>query len=107
LTGRKVIAVSPLIAGQAIKGPAAKMCSELGLSPTSLTVARHYGAQSEGGVLMGFMLDLLDMDEKQQIQDLGIQVSVVDTLMKTPSDRVRLASQSLAFGERLLSIKEV
>jgi LPPG:FO 2-phospho-L-lactate transferase len=103
---RTVVAVSPLIGGRAVKGPAAKMFAELGLAPSALTVAHHYGAQSGGGLLTGFILDGVDEDQRDPIVELGVQALVADTLMKTPSDRLRLAEKALNFGEQLLLQKE-
>lgn len=96
LAAQRVVAVSPIIAGQAVKGPAAKMYAELGIEPSALSVARQYH-----GLLAGFVLDSSDRHLAPDIQDLGIQPLVVDTLMKTPADRQRLAQQVLEFGLNL------
>ncbi len=98
---RPVVAVSPIIAGEAVKGPAAKMYAELGVEPSALAVARHYGASETGGLLTGFVLDNLDLGLKEEICALGIEVLVTDTLMRTPNDRSRLAKEVLKFGEDL------
>ncbi|NUM45239.1 MAG: 2-phospho-L-lactate transferase, partial [Anaerolineales bacterium] len=65
---RKVVAVSPIIAGQAVKGPAAKMYAELGVEPSALAVARHYG-----GLLEGFVFDKQDMQVLAEVQALGLR----------------------------------
>lgn len=93
LGARPVAAVSPIIGGQAVKGPAAKMYAELGIEPSALAVARHYA-----GLLTGFVLDERDGDQAAGIQDLGLQVLVVDTLMEYPADRTRLAQDVIEFG---------
>lgn len=89
-----VIAVSPIIAGQTVKGPAAKMYTELGIQPSAVAVARHYFP-----LLTGFILDQVDASDEPDIADLNISVLVTDTLMRTSSDRLRLANQTLSFGE--------
>ncbi len=94
-TRGKVIAVSPIIAGQAVKGPAAKMYAELGVEPSALAVAKHYG-----GLLAGFVLDRQDGMQEEAIRELGIRPFVTETLMKTPADRVRLAGDVLRFFEQ-------
>jgi LPPG:FO 2-phospho-L-lactate transferase len=96
LAKQRVVAVSPIIAGQAVKGPAAKMYRELGIEPSALAVARHYQE-----LLAGFVLDEEDEMESSAVSALGMQSLVVDTLMKTPADRQRLAEQVLDFGEKL------
>jgi LPPG:FO 2-phospho-L-lactate transferase len=90
-----VIAVSPIIAGQTVKGPAAKMYAELGIQPSAVAVARHYLP-----ILTGFILDQVDASDEREIADLGISTLVTDTLMRNSSDRLRLADQALSFGER-------
>jgi LPPG:FO 2-phospho-L-lactate transferase len=97
---RLVLAVSPIIAGQAVKGPAAKMYLELGKVPSSLAVARHYGAQVDGGLLDGFVIDTLDSIQAQSVIDLSIRLLVTETLMKNPLDRSTLAEKILNFAEQ-------
>jgi LPPG:FO 2-phospho-L-lactate transferase len=92
----RVIAVSPIIGGQTVKGPAAKMYAELGIQPSALSVARHYGA-----LLAGFVLDSQDADLAQAVRELGVRPSVTNTLMVSPSDRRRLAEEMLAFSTGL------
>jgi LPPG:FO 2-phospho-L-lactate transferase len=93
------VAVSPIIGGQTVKGPAAKMFKELGLESSALTVAQHYGAS----LLTGFVLDEVDAGLADDIRRLGIQPLVTNTLMKTAEDRQRLAQDVLHFIERLAS----
>jgi LPPG:FO 2-phospho-L-lactate transferase len=87
------LAVSPIIGGQAVKGPAAKMFTELGLQPSAREVARHYGR-----LLDGFVLDQVDAGQEPDIQALGLQTLLTDTIMRTNQDRVRLAKEVIAFG---------
>ena len=95
---RAVIAVSPIIGGQTVKGPAAKMFAELGIEPSALEVAKHYGES-----ISGFVLDTIDAVLAGEVQKLGIRPLVVDTLMKTSDDRQRLAQDVLNFIERLIA----
>ena len=87
LASKPVVAVSPIISGQTVKGPAAKMFSELGLPPSALSVARHYG-----NILSGFILDERDSD---LLELFTVPTSVTDTLMKNQDDRRRLAQDVL------------
>jgi len=91
-----VAAVSPIIGGKTVKGPAAKMFSELGIEPSALAVARHYGES-----ISGFVLDAVDAHLADKIQELGIRPLVVNTLMKTTSDRQLLAQDVLHLIERV------
>ena len=101
---RQVIAVSPIIAGQAVKGPASKMYLEMGLEPSALSVAKHYGSQFRDGLLTGYMFDDLDMNQEDEINKIGIKTLLTNTLMKTGEDRIRLAEEVISFGEKLLSM---
>jgi LPPG:FO 2-phospho-L-lactate transferase len=94
---KPVVAVSPIVGGKALKGPAAKMFSELGIQPNALAVARHYG-----DLLRGFVFDEADQAEKEAITELGIMPLATATIMKERKDRVQLAAQVLEFGQSLL-----
>lgn len=98
-----IIAVSPIIAGEAVKGPAAKMYAEMGIQPSALAVADHYGYMRKGGLLTGFVLDTLDENVSLGIQSRGIETYVTNTLMPTNSERRRLAREVLEFGKELIN----
>ena len=86
----RAFAISPIIGGQTVKGPAAKMYAELGITPSALAVARHYRSR-----LTGFILDNIDKEQALEVEAMGIRTLVTDTLMKTPTDRRRLAQDVL------------
>jgi LPPG:FO 2-phospho-L-lactate transferase len=88
-----VVAVSPIIGGQTVKGPAAKMYAELGIQPSALAVAEHYR-----GLLNGFVLDEVDKSLASQID---IQTLTTDTLMDSLTKRTGLARDVLHFIRRL------
>jgi LPPG:FO 2-phospho-L-lactate transferase len=91
-----VVAVSPIVAGLAIKGPAAKMMMELGMPSTALAVAEHYG-----DLLDGFVLDHGDQDQADAVAALGIRPLVTKTVMESLDDRVNLAREVLALAGEL------
>ena len=78
-----VIAVSPIIAGRAVKGPTAKMMTELGLDPSAGTVAQRYS-----DLLDGYVIDHADMSE---VVSIDARVMLAQTLMTTIEDREALA----------------
>ena len=90
---KPVIAVSPIVGGLAIKGPAAKMMKELGVPPTPIAVAKHYGS-----LLSGFVLDQTD---HEQAKDIPIPSIVTQTIMLTLQDRIALAEQCVGFLEEI------
>ncbi|MBV6393563.1 MAG: 2-phospho-L-lactate transferase [Anaerolineales bacterium] len=93
---KKVVAVSPIIAGRTVKGPAAKMYAELGVEPSALAVANHYQS-----VLRGFVLDNADLKYEPQVKELNIMTLTTDTLMNDIKDRARLARAALDFAGSL------
>ena len=94
---RPVFAVSPIIGGETVKGPAAKMYRELGIEPSALAVANHYQ-----GLVTGFVLDELDRQLEGEIMALNTKTYVTNTLMKSHEDRSRLAQEIIGFiGEHI------
>ena len=94
--GIPVIVVSPIVGGLAIKGPAAKMMTELGENPSVLSIANHYK-----GLATAIVIDTADAGAAKELIELGIEVLVTDTIMKTAEDKERLASDVLAFAATL------
>jgi LPPG:FO 2-phospho-L-lactate transferase len=99
LSTRPVVAVSPIIGGKTVKGPAAKMFAELHIQPSAVAVARHYAARINGGLLSGFVMDSVDAALAPQVEGMGVPAYVTDTWMHTPADRLRLAKEILEFGK--------
>ena len=106
LSGKAVLAVSPIIGGQAVKGPAAKMYTEFGISPSALAVAQHYEASMNGGILTGYVMDWRDEDQVEPVRALGIQALSTETWMKTMQDRLQLAEKVLAFAVLLVTSRD-
>jgi LPPG:FO 2-phospho-L-lactate transferase len=94
--GAPVIAVSGIVGGVALKGPADRMLASLGSEATALGVARQYT-----GVADVFVLDRLDEALAPQIRELGLRTVVSDTIMAGDAGRARLAAEVLeAVGAR-------
>lgn len=93
-----VVAVSPIVGNQALKGPTAKIMAELGLEVSALSIARHYR-----DLLDGFILDETDRDMAAQVENLGPEVTICDTIMKSVADKTRLARAALEFAATLAS----
>jgi len=85
-----VVAVSPIVGGRAIKGPAAKMMAELGLPVSALEVARHYR-----GLVDAFVIDREDAAQEQAIRELGMHVLVTGTVMGDMASKRQLATEVL------------
>jgi LPPG:FO 2-phospho-L-lactate transferase len=92
-SGAPVVAVSPIIGGEAVKGPTAKMMRELGLEVSAAAVAARYG-----DLLDGYVVDNADADAVGSVRP---QVTVAKTLMKSIADRMALARVTLDAADAL------
>ena len=88
-----VIAVSPIVGGQAVKGPAAKMMRELGLEVSALAVARHYGP-----LVDGWVIDDCDAQHAPELKALGKRIAITNTLMSDRARSIELARVVLALA---------
>jgi len=82
----RVVAVSPIVQGATLKGPADKLMVALGYEASALGVARYYGA-----LLDAFVLDTLDQSLAESVRQLDIGVRVLNTIMSGPAERYALA----------------
>jgi LPPG:FO 2-phospho-L-lactate transferase len=91
--GVPVVAVSPIVGGVALKGPADRMLISLGHQSTALGVARIYGR-----VATAFVLDGVDAALEPEIAATGTRTLVTDTIMADEAGRARLARTLLEFA---------
>lgn len=89
------IAISPIVGGRAVKGPAARNLSDLKIEPSALGIAKHYR-----GLIDGLVIDEQDRDLASAIEAVGIDCRVTSTIMKNEADRERLAKDCIAFARR-------
>jgi LPPG:FO 2-phospho-L-lactate transferase len=93
-----VVAVSPIIQGATLKGPADKMLRGLGFEVSAYGVAQYYGA-----LLTALVIDTLDASLATSIAGLGLRVEVTNTVMRTLADKQALARTMLTLARTLLS----
>lgn len=91
-----VVAVSPIVGGAAVKGPAAKMMRELKVTASAAGVARHYGAGVDAWVI-----DRADAAARPTIEAMGSEVLVSDTMMTDRAASGRLAGEVVRFARSL------
>jgi LPPG:FO 2-phospho-L-lactate transferase len=94
--GTPIVAVSGIVGGRALKGPADRMLTSLGHPATAAGVAALLGPQ-----LDGFVLDTIDADLEREIADLGLRTFTTDTIMGDDDARARVARETIAFAESL------
>ena len=85
-TGARVLAISPIVGGAPVRGPADKLMRGLGAEVSAYGVSKLYS-----DVLDHFIMDRRDEEQKTRIEELGIDVTVADTIMRSLEDKVRLA----------------
>ena len=88
--GARAAAVSPIVGGRALKGPADRMLASLGHEPTALGVARLYA-----DLVDVFVLDAVDAALAPEVEALGLEALVTDTVMADDAARVRVAAEVL------------
>ena len=88
---RNVVAVSPIVGGEAIKGPAAKIMQELGAEVSALGIARGYA-----GLVTTLVIDRADEALVPAIEALGMRAAVSEMVMRDAADRLRLARECVA-----------
>ena len=97
-----MVAVSNIIGGAALKGPAAKLMSELGIAESALVVAKYYQDRYPG-LLTDFVLDQKDKHLENDIAMLGLSTSVTQTLMNSSERKKKLAADILNLVSKALS----
>ena len=101
-SGAVKIAVSPIVGGKALKGPADRMLAAQGREVSSYGVAAGYT-----GLLDALTIDALDAADAPRIAALGLSVQVTQTVMRNTLDRAQLARDVLAFAQSLAARQPV
>jgi LPPG:FO 2-phospho-L-lactate transferase len=91
--GATKIGVSGIVAGQSIRGPADRMLATLGHEPTARGVAALYA-----GLIDRFVIDQADAELAPGIEALGMQVSILPTVMRSTAERAELARSILSLA---------
>jgi len=91
-----VVAVSPIVGGAALKGPAAKMMRELKLDVSAAGIARHYGR-----LVDGWVIDRADAKLQVAIENMAHGVLVTDTIMRDRKKSATLAREIVSFTQLL------
>jgi len=90
------VAVSPIVGGRALKGPADRMLASLGHEVSAVGVAAIYE-----GLVDGMVVDRADEGERPGIEALGMRSLATDAVMRDAADRARLAGEVVEFGAGL------
>jgi LPPG:FO 2-phospho-L-lactate transferase len=90
-TKARKVAVSPIVGGAPIKGPADKLLKGIGFEVSAYSVAKLYA-----DFLDCFILDKVDLKDQKRIEGLGLEVKTTNTIMKSVEDKIRLAKIALS-----------
>ena len=90
----KIVGISPIVGGKALKGPLDRVMADLGLEVSPYGVAKLYQ-----GVLDGFVIDEADKHLSPRIQRLGMKVVATRTVMNEPEAKTRLAEETVKLAE--------
>jgi LPPG:FO 2-phospho-L-lactate transferase len=96
--GAVVVAISPIVGGAAVRGPAADIISALGGEPSAAGVARHY-AQTWPELLDVLVIDDVDAHDTNAVNATGVRAHVTGALIAEQSERRRLAREILDLAD--------
>jgi LPPG:FO 2-phospho-L-lactate transferase len=102
-TSARVVGVSPIIGGAAVRGMADACLATIGVATSAQAVGLHYGARASGGLLDGWLVDESDADAVPRLTDAGIRSRAVPLWMRDvpATSRMAAASLDLAFAPEL------
>ncbi len=95
-TSAKIVGVSPIVGGRAIKGPLDRIMENLGLEVSPFGVAQLYK-----GLMKGYVIDQIDRSTLPKITSLGMKVLTTNTLMDSMEAKTKLARETINFAETL------
>lgn len=95
-SGAPIVAVSPIVGGAPVKGPADRLLRGIGVEVSARGVAGLYS-----DLIGGFVLDQRDADQAREIEAMGLRVRVLDTLMRDAAAAARLAEAALSLAGEL------
>jgi LPPG:FO 2-phospho-L-lactate transferase len=97
-TAAKVVAISPVVGGASLKGPTDRMLAQLGLNVSATQVAQLYA-----DLLDVFIIDDKDAGARAEIEGLGLQVFVTNTVMSGAAEKLALAQFTVRVIEEFTS----
>ena len=100
-TPARVVGVSPIIGGAAVRGMADQLLDGLGIEGTAAGVAGHLGARSDGGLLDGWLVDTEDASEVERIEAANIAARSVPLYMRDAATTRQLALDALDLATTL------
>jgi LPPG:FO 2-phospho-L-lactate transferase len=100
-TSAVVVGVSPIIGGAPVRGMADRLLPVIGVDVAADAVGRHYGARSSGGLLDGWLVDLVDAATVAGLEDAGLPTRAIPLFMRDREATSALAKATLGFAAEL------
>jgi LPPG:FO 2-phospho-L-lactate transferase len=100
-TAAPVVGLSPVVAGDHVRGMAAQLLRALDVEVSAAGVAGHYGARSRGGVLDGWLVDTADAADVERVQGEGIACRAVPLMMTDLDATAAMAEATLALADEV------
>jgi LPPG:FO 2-phospho-L-lactate transferase len=100
-TPAPVVGLSPVVAGDHVRGMAAQLLTAIGVEVSAAGVAEHYGARSRGGVLDGWLVDTADAGDVERVRAAGIACAAVPLMMTDHDATAEMAAAALALAEEV------
>jgi LPPG:FO 2-phospho-L-lactate transferase len=99
-THAPVVGLSPIVAGQHVRGMASQLLTAIGVDVSAAGVAEHYGARSAGGVLDGWLVDSADADQVARVEARGIACRAVPLMMTDVDATAAMVDAAYALAGR-------
>ncbi len=90
-----IVGLSPIIAGDHVRGMARQLLPSIGVEVTAAGVGAHYGARANGGLLDGWLVDTQDVSAVSQLAQIGLKSASVPLLMTSPDATVSMVLSAL------------
>ena len=97
-TKAPVIGLSPIVAGNHVRGMAAQMLAAIGVETTAAAVAEHYGARNAGGILDGWLMDVADIADVVRVESAGISCRAVPLMMTDVDATANMVREAFALA---------
>jgi LPPG:FO 2-phospho-L-lactate transferase len=98
-TAAPVVGLSPIVAGQHVRGMAEQLLTAIGVEVSAAGVGLHYGARSRGGVLDGFLVDTADRASVAEVEAAGLPCRAVPLMMSDLGATGAMAAATLDLAE--------
>jgi LPPG:FO 2-phospho-L-lactate transferase len=99
-TSAPVVGLSPIVGGTHVRGMAEQMLTSIGVEVSAAGVGLHYGSRADGGVLDGWLVDQVDVEQVERIEAAGLPCRAVPLMMTDPGTTASMAAAAIELVTR-------